>query len=151
MRRVDGYGKLRGCVHRGECRPSAVHGWRRWALVERSMADVIQLKLPTTSRHGDVASLVLGGIGTRLDLSYERTDDVQLAVLSMLEAAAEEEVTIEVTTEDGRLDVTVGPLRESAGSDEAFVRVLRGLSDHSETTVRDGGCWATISLHQPAS
>jgi hypothetical protein len=37
-------------------------------------------------RHRGVATLVLGGDRSRLDLPHERVDELQLAVLSVLDA-----------------------------------------------------------------
>ena len=46
---------------------------------DNHVKDTIVLTIPTDSAYRGVASLVLGGIGTRLDLPYERMDDLQLA------------------------------------------------------------------------
>ena len=51
------------------------------------VTDRIVLTMPTDVRLRSVATLVLGGVGSRLDLPFEKTDDLQLAVLSALEAA----------------------------------------------------------------
>ena len=44
-----------------------------------SMTDDIVLTIPTSPRLRSVATLVLGGVGSRLRLSYEKVDDLQLA------------------------------------------------------------------------
>ncbi len=75
------------------------------------MNDQISLTIPARARYAGVATLVLGGIGSRLDLSYERMDDLQLAVLSVLESGAEQEITVEVEAEAERLRVSSGPAR----------------------------------------
>jgi hypothetical protein len=115
------------------------------------MPDTIVLEIPTERSFRDVASLVLGGVGTRFDLSYERMDDVQLAVLSMLDAAASEHATIEVAADGDRLSVSVGPLRSEARSDEGLGRVLRPLADGYELEDRDGSCWATLVIERATS
>lgn len=112
------------------------------------MAETIVLKIPAERRFREVASLVLGGIGTRFDLPYERTDDVQLAVFSMLEAAAAEEATVEMAADGDLLSISVGPLRPDAPADEGLRRVLRPLADSYELQDRDGQCWATMVVER---
>lgn len=109
------------------------------------MRDDIVLTIPSRG-YREVASLVLGGVGTRLDLSYERMDDLQLAILSLVDAAAADEVTVRVAAEDHGLAVAVGPLRADAESDEALARVVGRLTDAYSTESRDGECWATVSV-----
>jgi hypothetical protein len=92
---------------------------------------------------------VLGGVGSRLDLPFERMDDLQLAVLSMLDAAAGEETSVEIVADDGTLGVSVGPLRADAGSDKGLELVLRRLTDGVESEKRDGDVWLTVSLVRP--
>ena len=110
------------------------------------MTDMIVLTIPTAAAYRDVASLVLGGVGTRLELSYERTDDLQLAVLSLLDATSGDDASIEIACEDGQLQVSVGPLRDDAPADRGLERVMTRLADRFETSVRDGGCFGTLSL-----
>ena len=50
------------------------------------MGDRVVLTIPAEPRFRSVATLVVGGIGSRADLPYERADDLQLAVLSALDA-----------------------------------------------------------------
>ncbi|CAN5819403.1 MAG: hypothetical protein H0W35_02505 [Actinobacteria bacterium] len=111
------------------------------------MSDLISLTIPAQAHYTGVASLVLGGIGSRLDLSYERMDDLQLAVLSVLEAVgAEDEVTVEVTAEDERVSVSLGPLASGSGSDEGLARVLDPLVDSFESVQRDRREWLELQL-----
>lgn len=110
------------------------------------MSDQITLTIPTASRFRGVATLVLGGIGSRLDFPYERVDDLQLAVLSALEASDGERVTVEVQAEEGGLVVSLGPLADGSGSDGALARVLDPLVDSVESTQRDDRVWLTLRL-----
>jgi hypothetical protein len=110
------------------------------------VTDTIVLTIPTGSTYRAVASLVLGGVGSRLDLPYERVDDLQLAVLSMLDASEDDEASVEISAEDSRLAVSVGPLRPGAESDEGLALVLRRLTDGVEAWPRDGSSWMTVFL-----
>ena len=106
--------------------------------------DTILLTIPTSPAFRGVASLVLGGVGSRLDLPYERMDDLQLAVLSMLDASRGEEASVEIHAEDGRVAVSVGPLRAGAESDAGLALVLTRLTDGVEATPRDDDSWLTV-------
>ena len=109
------------------------------------MPDTIVLTLPAEARFRSVATLVLGGIGSRFDLSYERVDDLQLAVLSVLEAG-DGRLTLEVEADEGTLSVSLGPLRAGTGSDDALVRVLTPLVDGVESAERDGAEWLKLRI-----
>jgi hypothetical protein len=112
------------------------------------MSDQISLTIPTATRFRGVATLVLGGIGSRLDLPYERVDDLQLAVLSVLEASGDDRVTVEVEAEDNGLVVSVGPLADGSGDDGALTRVLDPLVDSYEASARDSRVWLTLRLRR---
>lgn len=110
------------------------------------MTDQITLTIPSATRFRGVATLVLGGIGSRLDLPYERVDDLQLAVLSVLEASGDDRVTVEVAAEETGLLVSVGPLADGSGADAALSRVLDPLVDAVEPSRRDDRVWLTLRL-----
>lgn len=104
------------------------------------------LTIPTATRFQGVATLVLGGIGTRLDLPYERMDDLQLAVLSLLAAGGDDSIEVEVEAGQDAMSVSVGPLATGSNSDEGLARVLRRLADSVEPLQRDGQEWCTFRL-----
>jgi hypothetical protein len=106
------------------------------------------LTVPTATRFQGVATLVLGGIGSRLDLPYERMDDLQLAVLSLLAAGGDDsiEVEIELEAEHEAVSVSVGPLAAGSNSDVGLARVLGRLADSVEPLQRDGKEWCTLRL-----
>jgi hypothetical protein len=108
------------------------------------MGDRVVLTIPADARFRSVATLVVGGIGSRADLPYERTDDLQLAVLSALDAGASDEMTVEVDTSEGRLEIAVGPVRDGSGKDAGLARVLSRLVDDVATHHRDGAEWITL-------
>lgn len=110
------------------------------------MTDRIVLSLPARARFRSVAALVLGGIGSRLDLPYERMDELQLAVLSVLDSGDDDAVTLEVDAEEGGLVVSLGPVAEGSGSDAALARVLERLVDSVESGKRNGQEWLTLRL-----
>jgi hypothetical protein len=117
------------------------------------MADRIVLTLPAAPRLRGVATLVLGGVGSRLDLPYEKVDDLQLAVLSVMAASDLDTITIEVEIDDEQVDVSVGPLPEGGASDRGLRSVVEQLMDRVELSERDGRTgdaeeWITLRLRR---
>jgi hypothetical protein len=110
------------------------------------VSDRIVLTVPRDERLQSVATLVLGGIGTRHDLPYERTDDLQLAVLSALDAASGDEVSVEIEARDGELRLAVGPLRPGLRDDAGIARVLTRLVDDVDYETRDGSDWVRLRV-----
>jgi hypothetical protein len=103
------------------------------------VADRIVLTLPGAPKLRGVATLVLGGIGSRLDLPYEKVDDLQLAVLSVLSTGDVERVTIEVDVNGEAVDVSIGPLAAGVARDRGLRRVLERLVDGVEPSPRTSG------------
>ena len=110
------------------------------------MTDRISISFPVGDRFRSVSTLVLGGIGTRLDLPYERMDDLQLAVLSLLDAVEGDEATVDVEAAEGTVVVTVGPLREGSARDPGLQRVVSRLVDDVASSTRDGAERVTLHL-----
>jgi hypothetical protein len=117
---------------------------------EVDVSDRIVLTMPTETRFRSVATLVLGGIGSRLDFPYERTDDLQLAVLSALDASDDETVTLEVDADERGLRLALGPVRDGSSEDDALIRVLSRLVDDVAHENRDGGEWLTLGITRRA-
>ena len=77
------------------------------------MADEITLTLPRESDFQTVAHLVLGGLATRLNLTLENLEDLQLAIGGLLGRGGEldgQPVTVRMTIRDDELEIVVGPL-----------------------------------------
>src|SRR5688572_33236113 len=111
-----------------------------------SMTDTILLTFPSKSSFRGVPSLVLGGVGSRLELPYERMDDLQLAVLSMLDASRDDDASVEIRAEDGHVAVSVGPLRDGTEDDDGLELVLTRLTDRIEAARRDDASWLTVFM-----
>lgn len=111
------------------------------------MSDIISLTIPSDPRFRGVATLVLGGVGARLELPYERIDDLQLALTGALEATdGTAAVTVEIRAESDRVVVVVGPLGAGSTSDPGVERVLRPLADAVRPWLRDGGEWIELEF-----
>ena len=110
------------------------------------MSDRIVLTIPTEPQFRTIATLVLGGVGARAELSYERMDDFQLAVLSALEAAVGDSVTLEVDTGEDGMWLALGPVRSGSDADEGLGLVLSRLVDEVAHEHRDGVEWISLRL-----
>lgn len=113
---------------------------------DAAVTDKIVLTIPADTRYRAVATLVLGGVGSRLNLPYERMDDLQLALLSILEAASEDEVSVEIAAHEDRVSMSVGPLSLGTGEDQGLVRVISKLVDEVQSTRRGDGEWLVVGL-----
>ena len=110
------------------------------------MTDTIVLTIPNDAGYRGVATLVLGGVGTRLELPYERMDELQLAVLSVLDAVEGADATVELQLADGKVDVSIGPVVDGTGDDAALARVVDRLVDGRSTSRRQDAEWLTLRL-----
>lgn len=113
---------------------------------EPLVSDRIVLTIPADEPFRGVATLVLGGVGTRLDLPYERMDDLQLAVLSALAATDGDEVSLEVDAGENELVLAIGPLRSGTSGDDGLTHVLAPLVDDVDYESRSGSEWLTLRL-----
>ena len=104
------------------------------------MADEITLTLPREPDFQSVAHLVLGGLATRLNLTLENLENLQLALTALLgrdESVDSPPVTVRMTIHDDSLEIVVGPLErkildavERSARDEIDVRrVLEATVD----------------------
>jgi hypothetical protein len=118
-------------------------------------ADEITLTIPRDRAYYSVAHLVLGGLGVRLNLTFEHLEDLQLAFDAVLERAQEaEEVTIALRLKDEEIEVAIGPLHDGVraeleaateGDDVGLRRILDTLVDRIELVQGDGGDWAKLT------
>ena len=76
-------------------------------------AHTVELTTPTGRAWEPVVRLVLGGIADRLDLSFDRLDDLQLAVERLLAEAGDDTVRLSFELLEGGLRTRIGPLREA--------------------------------------
>lgn len=111
------------------------------------MRDVVSITLPAGPAWSGVVELVLAGLGARLDMPYDRIDELQLATRAVLSDAVGPEVRVDASASPERVDVRVGPLDESAAADPGRMRVLGALADGVELDpVEDGVTWAVLTF-----
>jgi hypothetical protein len=111
-------------------------------------SEEITLTMPRDRAFYGIAHLVLGGLGSRLDLTIEHLEDLQLALEAVLDRAQEtEKVTITLRVKDGEIETSIWPIRDGVRAElEADVgrsvglrRMLDALVDSVELTPGEGG------------
>lgn len=119
------------------------------------MTDEITLTLPRDSDFYGIAHLVLGGLGARLQLTYEALDDLQVALASVLERPDDEgDVVVSLRVHERAVEALVGPFEaaslraylEREGTDElSIARLLSTVVDSVQIDERDGGAWIALT------
>jgi hypothetical protein len=121
------------------------------------VTQAIELRIPNERPFHGVARLVVGGLAARHNLSYEALEDLQLALVSVLEGdaystAAEIRVELEVT--DEAIAMAIGPLNgeavradleQSSDGDLGLGRLLGTLVEDAGVEAREDGDWLRLS------
>ena len=121
------------------------------------MTQAIELRIPNERPFHGVARLVVGGLAARHNLSYEALEDLQLALVTVLEddaysTAAEIRVELEVT--DEAIAMAIGPLNgeavradleQSSDGDLGLGRLLGTLVEDAGVEAREDGDWLRLS------
>jgi hypothetical protein len=115
--------------------------------------DEIVLTIPHERPFYGVAHLVLGGLGTRLNLTFEHLEDLELGLDSLLaQHMGGEEVTLRIRIRDGAIETEIGPfppalsraLEDESSDGVGLRRILDTVSDGVELGERDGAAWVTL-------
>jgi len=123
------------------------------------MSDRIELTLPADEEFRPVANLVVGGLGARLELTYEHLDDLQTALDALLARRDDGgDITIAIEISDGAVRSTVGPfpdggLRDLGGDSQelGLRRVLETVTDGFEVELRDGATFVVLTKRTAAT
>lgn len=119
-------------------------------------ADAISLSIPHSEPFHGVARLVVGGLAARLDLSYEDLEDLQLALVSVLERdgyAAGPEITVRLLVGEGTVGIAIGPLDAAELATDLerqpeqgvpMRRLLETLVQEISVEEREGGHWLRL-------
>jgi hypothetical protein len=118
------------------------------------MTDQITLTMPRERPFFGVARLVLGGLATRLDVTVENLEDLELALDGLLERRdGAEQVTLALRVDGDELRAWIGPfrgetLRAELESDRdetlSLRRLLDAVVDQYEVADRDDGAWVAL-------
>jgi hypothetical protein len=111
-----------------------------------TVSDVVSITVPASPGWGGVVELVLAGLGARLDLPYDRIDELQLATTTVLADAVGPDVRVDASSDTASVDLRIGPLR-AAADDPGRRRVLDALADAVELQPGDDGAtWAVLTF-----
>jgi hypothetical protein len=118
------------------------------------MTDQITLTLPRERSFFGVARLVLGGLATRLDVTVECLEELELALDGLLHRAdGAEEITVALDVAGGALTASVGPfwgddvrneLEGEPGDSISLRRLLDTVVDGYQASHRDDGTWVEL-------
>jgi anti-sigma regulatory factor (Ser/Thr protein kinase) len=117
------------------------------------VTDVVTLQLPRERDFFGVAHLVLGGLGARLDLTYDVLEDMTTAIDELLNRReSSEDVTLTVKIEDEAIIATVGPFSRrvadelhASDAELGLRRVLETAVDKVTVSERDGLQWVELT------
>jgi anti-sigma regulatory factor (Ser/Thr protein kinase) len=117
------------------------------------VSDEITLTVPAQEDFRQIAHLVVGGLGARLDLTYEDLDDLQTALDALLGRRDDDgDIEVVVGQRDGQIRTSVGPFAEhdldeleSESSALSLRRVLETVADGFEIERRDGSVWVLLT------
>ena len=116
------------------------------------MTDEIRLVLPAEEDFHQIAHLVVGGLGVRLDLTYDALEDLQVALQALLACRDDDgEIVVTITADEGALRTSVGPFGGDAlteldadGTGFGLRRVLETVTDSFEVEERNGASWVEL-------
>jgi hypothetical protein len=119
------------------------------------VTQAIELRIPNERPYHGVARLVVGGLAARHDLSYEALEDLQLALVTVLEGEqypAGDEVGVELRVSDDSIELVIGPLKgdvvraalESSSEELGLGRLLGTLVEDAGVEAREDGDWLRL-------
>jgi hypothetical protein len=118
------------------------------------MTDQITLTMPRERPFFGVARLVLAGLATRLDVTVESLEDLELALDGLLDRRdGAEEITVMLDIAENELHARVGPFRGDGlraelegepGELLSLRRLLDAVVDGYEIAGQDDGTWVEL-------
>jgi len=117
------------------------------------VTDVVTLQLPREREFFGVAHLVIGGLGARLDLTYDVLEDMTTAIDELLNRRVSgTDVTLTMRIDDSTISATLGPFGTEVADELRATDTGLGLRRVLETTVdevdvseRDGAQWVELT------
>lgn len=116
-------------------------------------ADRIVLTMPRDAGFEDVAQLVLAGVASRLNLTYEVIDDLGTALAALIERRGEVgNLTVELDVGEDTVTAAIGPFRgdriraelERRDDGVGLRRILETMVEGFGALDRDDGVWIEV-------
>jgi hypothetical protein len=116
----------------------------------------VELRIPNQRPFHGVARLVVGGLAARHNLSYEMLEDLQLALVTILEGeryTSGSEVFVELDVAEDTITMVIGPLDGAAVRADlerrdadglGLGRLLGTLVEDVELAEREDGDWLRL-------
>jgi hypothetical protein len=115
-------------------------------------SDEIRLVIPAEEDFRPIAHLVTGGLASRLDVTYDDLDDLQLGIEALLALRDDvDELVVSLSADGGTLHASLGPFtpealhEDGAHRDLDLERVLSTVCDTHEIQQRDGAAWVELT------
>jgi hypothetical protein len=115
------------------------------------VTDRILLTVPSGPLGAGVVALVLGGLGSRLDLPVDRIDELSLAATTVGASVLGDAFELELSVLDDRILLRIGPLEDGTTADVARRRVVESLVDGVATIRQAGHEWFELELERGAT
>jgi len=115
--------------------------------------DEIRLVIPAEEDFRRIAHLVTGGLASRLDVTFDDLEDLQLGIEALLALRDDVgELVVSLSAADGTLRASLGPFEPetllgdgSGGGGLDLQRVLATVCDTHEVQERDGIVWVELT------
>jgi len=113
----------------------------------------IRLVIPAEEDFRPIVHLVAGGLASRLDVTYDDLEDIQVAVDAVLALRDDEgDLTVVLSAEPGVVRAAIGPFEpEALQPDDTsdgtidLQRVLETVCDTHEFESREDGAWVELT------
>jgi hypothetical protein len=116
-------------------------------------AEEIRLVIPAEEDFRPIVHLVTGGLASRLDVTYDDLEDIQVAVDAILALRDDDgDLTVVLSAEPGLVRAAVGPFepdallpRDTSDGRLDLQRVLETVCDTHEFDSREDGAWVELT------
>ena len=115
-------------------------------------AEEIRLVIPAEEDFRPIVHLVTGGLASRLDVTYDELEDIQVGVDAVLALRDDDgDLTIVLSSEPGLIRAEIGPFDGSVlpghetSANLSLGRVLGTVCDTHEVDYRDDGAWLELT------
>jgi len=116
-------------------------------------AEEVRIVIPAEEDFRRLVHLVAGGLGSRLDVTYDDLEDIQVAVDAVLALRDDDgDLTVVFSAEPGIVRTEIGPfeaeaLQAAEASDGGLdlQRVLETVCDTHEFESREDGAWVELT------
>jgi len=117
------------------------------------MTGEIRLVIPAEEEFRPIVHLVTGGLASRLEVTYDDLEDIQVAVDAVLALRDDDgDLTVVLSTEAGIVRAAIGPFEpdvlQSGDTPEGGLdlqRVLETVCDAHEFESREDGAWIELT------